>query len=142
MALVLDCDHTVMLDGLKGKDTERLLLSRPGNIDELLRDLNASTGLEDIGGLVLNRPSSLIEHSDNLERFSEKRNFWIRASKSLSTHGRKYPVVILEDSRRYDQVEYKVHPALYFQSQLVLDAVEKGKKVQQYQILKNKADKV
>jgi hypothetical protein len=139
-ALVMDCDHTITLDRersqLGEEEAKRILISHPEEPGGLLRDLGASRDMDNVGGLVVNRPSSLISDSDNLKRFCAKKDLWTRASRHLRSHQDRYPVLILEDSRRYDQVEYKVHPALYFLSNLILDAIEKGKDVKQYRILK------
>ena len=142
-ALVLDCDHTITLDRERSRmgeeETTRVLISHPEDVEGLVRDLGASRELEGIGALVVNRPSSLVGNSDNLKRFSAKGNLWTRASRHLQVVRNIFPVLILEDSRRYDQVEYKVHPALYYLSTIILDSIEKGKDVQQYRILKKRS---
>ena len=141
-AFVLDCDHTVVLDrerqNLEDEEPRRVLISHPEDLGGLVGDLEASSKIEGIGVLLVNRPSSIIDDSDNLKRFEAKRELWTRASPYLRTHKVSHPVIVIEDTRRYDEVEYKVHPALYYQSNLVLDPVERGKDVEQYRVLKRR----
>jgi hypothetical protein len=138
----LDCDHTVILDrgrqDLTEEEARRVLISHPGKLDGLIGDLEASSKMEGIGVLLVNRPSSIIDDSDNLKRFGAKRELWVLAAPNLRAHRVNHPVIIIEETRRYDEVEYKVHPALYYQCNLVLDPVERGKDVEQYRILKRR----
>lgn len=141
-SLIMDCDRTVTLDILRSRleegEISRILLSHPEDAISLNGDVVAANSVKDVGILVINRPSSLVKASDLIGKFEEKKRLWHLLYRSLIDISKRCPVLILEDSRRIDQIEYKIHPALYYLSETILDAAEDGKKVQQYQIVKRR----
>jgi hypothetical protein len=143
-SMILDCDRTVTLEkersGLGEASVSKIFLSHPEDTLSLARDLKAAGTIANVGCVVLNRPSSLIEASGIIQRYGEKKRLWQSTGGPLADLSDRCPVLILEDSRRIEQLEYKVHPALYYISQAILNAVEHGKDVQRYQILKRRTE--
>ncbi len=143
-SFILDCDHTVTLDSGRAQLGEggisNVLLSHPENVVAFEGDLKAARSVGGVGMVAINRASSLVDEARLIERFEEKRKLWTLAYHPIRDLSREHPVLILEDSRRYDQMEYKIHPALYYLSESVLVAVEEGKEVQHYRIMKKRPD--
>ncbi len=141
--LVLDCDRTVALERerplLSKEEAARVLVSHPEDAEALKADLKAAASIPDLGMILLNRASSLVAEFDPPERYRAKRKLWESVYPSLRIVSQRCPVVVLEDARRHDEVEYKLHPALFYLSDLILDAVDDGKNVQNYSIIKNKS---
>jgi len=145
-SMVLDCDRTVSLELLAPRvERERLsrvLLSHPEDLDSLRRDLESCILMEDVGGVAINRPSSLIGEADLVKKFEQKGRFWRSTFPAIRGLAGRAPVVILEDSRRGDRIEYRVHPALYYLSGTILDAAEDGKRVEHYRIVKKRPEDI
>lgn len=143
-SMVVDCDRTVSFELLAPRlERDRLskvLLSHPENLDSLRRDLESCIPMKSVGGVAINRPSSLIGETDLVKKFEEKRRFWRSTFPTIKALAKNAPVVILEDSRRGDRIEYRVHPALYYLSETILDAAEDGKRVEHYRILKRRRE--
>jgi hypothetical protein len=116
----------------------QVLLSRPEELAELLSDLRALERLRGSSVVVINRPSSMVREAGLLDRYRAKGRMWQSVGGILGGLSRKGAVLVLEDARRYDEVEYKVHPAIYYLCRVILDALEEGKEVLHYRILKNR----
>ena len=142
-AFAIDCDRTIALETERSKmspdEVARILLSHPGDIPALKSDLKAAASLTGMGILLLNRASSLVKNTELLEKYGEKRSLWASLHPHLRSISLQAPVLILEDARRYDQMEYKIHPALYYLSDSILDAVDEGKAVSGYRMPKRRS---
>jgi hypothetical protein len=140
--LVIDCDRTVALEGqrpaLTKEEAVRVLVSHPEDLAALKADIEAARWVPDAGMVLLNRASSLVLEYDPLRRFEAKRKLWESINSSLRAVGARCPAVVLEDARKHDQVEYKVHPALFYISDTILDSVEEGKSVSSYRLTKKR----
>jgi hypothetical protein len=141
-ALAIDCDRTIALETERSRvgpdEVARILLSHPGDIPSLKSDVKAAASLQGMGILLLNRASSLVGSTELLEKYGEKRSIWASLHPDLRSISLQAPVLVLEDARRYDQIEYKIHPALYYLSDSILDAVEEGKTVTGYRMVKKR----
>lgn len=139
-ALILDCDHNITFETARSRlgerDASRILLSHPEDMASLVSDLRSAGSMPDVGVAFLNRPSSLVGASDPVARSREKSKLWRSIHSLLSSLSERCPVLVLEDSRKIEQVEYKVHPALYYIAGTILEAVEDGKNVLHYRITK------
>lgn len=143
--MVLDCDRNITFETSRSRlgkgDASRVLLSHPEDRASLARDIRSVTAMPDVGLVVLNRASSLIGASDQVARFREKSVLWRSIQTLLSSLSERRPVLVLEDSRKIEQVEYKIHPALYYLAGTILEAVEDGKNVLSYRICKMRSEK-
>ncbi len=143
--MVLDCDRNITFESSRSRlgerDASRVLLSHPEDRASLVSDLRSVASMPDVGVVVLNRASSLIGASDPVARSREKSLLWHSIHPLLSGLSERCPVLVLEDSRKIEQMEYKVHPALYYLAGTILEAVEDGKNVRSYRICKRRSHK-
>lgn len=144
-ALVLDCDHTITVDGFDvGTDpvpASNLLISHPEDASELSSDLDAAGEVEARGAVVINRPDSLIESASPMRKFEEKRGLWSSVHPRIKGLSRDSPVLILADIWGEGDLEIRVHPALYYTADRILEALEEGKQVESYRISKRRLQK-
>ncbi len=141
-AVVLDCDRTITFEAYRSqlaeREASRILLSHLEDVESLAGGLRSAGSMPDVGLVVLNRASSLARASDPVVGSREKNALWRTLHPPVSKLSEGRPVLILEDSRKGEQIEYRVHPALYYLSGTILDAVEDGKSVLHYRIVKRR----
>ena len=140
-AALLDCDRTISLSGISQQASSRILIGHPESVEQILLAVGSIARLPDIQLLVINRAGSLVSSFEIVARFEEKKELWTRLGPALLGLSKSSAVLLLEDARRTESVEYMVHPALFYVCSVILDAAEDGKKVESYRILKKRAER-
>ena len=140
-AALFDCDRTITPNGIEESLSADVLIAHPEDAEQIQVAIRSLSRIPRIRLLVINRAGSLAEGFEIVSRYAEKKRLWTGISRSIDRLPPGLPILLLEDARRSESVEYMVHPALYYICDLILDAAEDGKKVQNYRIVKRRMNR-